>query len=398
MVIRAVFFDVGYTLFDETRLWREWAEWLSVDEQLLFTKLRQVITEGRDHRDVFKLIRPSFDLQAEQIARLRAGRPERLRATDVYADARACLANVKARGRLVGVAGNFPSEVIDEAVLGANLPVDVVGAPDRWGAHKPSPEFFQRLIEAAGVPAEQIAYVGDRLDNDVIPAQEAGMLGVLLKRGPWGEQHAVQAIEIRVPVITSLEKLPFVIRGLRPIRGSTTEMTQEDAVEILRLLKSQGIEVWVDGGWGVDALLGEQSRPHDDIDLVIRHRDVGRLTEAFGAAGFRRAMDGRPFNFVMTDHRGREIDVHTVVFDAAGNGLYGPQPEDGSGMTYPSAAFKGEGMINGQAVRCMTADYQVASHTGYDLGEADFHDIYALHRRFGMVLPDEYARRSSPLR
>jgi FMN phosphatase YigB (HAD superfamily) len=392
MVIRAVFFDVGYTLFDETRLWREWAEWIGVDEGLLFMRLRDVIEQGRDHRDVFSLLRPSFDLDAEQAARIRAGRPERLRASDLYADARPCLANVKARGRLVGVAGNFPSDVIDEAVLDADLPVDIVGAPDRWGASKPSTEFFRRLVEAAGVPAEQIAYVGDRLDNDVIPAREAGIHGILLERGPWGEVHAMQAANIRVPVITSLEKLPFVIRGLRPIRGSTAEMTLKDAGKILRLLKSRGIEVWVGGGWGVDALLGKQSRPHDDLDLAMRHSDLGRLNKALGAAGFRRVEGGRPFNFVMTDSRGREVDVHTVVFDAAGNGLYGPQAEGGSGEMWPAASFEGKGMINGESVQCMTAEYQVASHTGYDLGEADFHDVYALHHRFGVALPDDYAK------
>jgi FMN phosphatase YigB (HAD superfamily) len=250
VVIRAVFFDVGYTLFDETRLWREWADWLGVDEQRLFTKLREVIAQGRDHRDVFELLRPGFDLQAEQMARIKAGRPHLLRASDVYADARPCLANVKARGRLVGVAGNFPSDVIDEALLDADLPVDVVGSPDRWGASKPSTEFFERLIEAAGVPAEQIAYVGDRLDTDAIPARDAGIYGILIERGPWGEVHARKPEASSVPVITSLEKLPYVLRGLRPIRGTTAEMTEEDAVEILRLLKNRGIEVWVDGGVG----------------------------------------------------------------------------------------------------------------------------------------------------
>jgi len=186
VVIRAVFFDVGYTLFDETRLWREWAEWLRVDERRLFTTLGEVIAQGRDHREVFELLRPGFDLEAEQTTRIRAGRPHRLRASDIYADARPCLANVKARGRLVGVAGNFPSDVIQQAMLDADLPVDVVGAPDRWGASKPSIAFFQRLIDAAGVPPEQIAYVGDRLDTDVIPARDSGIYGILIRRGPWG--------------------------------------------------------------------------------------------------------------------------------------------------------------------------------------------------------------------
>jgi lincosamide nucleotidyltransferase A/C/D/E len=198
---------------------------------------------------------------------------------------------------------------------------------------------------------------------------------------------------MRVPVITSLEKLPFVIRGLRPIRGSTAEMTQADAVEILRLLKSRGIEVWVDGGWGVDALLGNQSRAHDDLDLVFREGDLGRLAEVLRAVGFRRVEEGaRPFNFVMADPAGREVDLHGVVLDASGDGLYGPQPTDGPGRKYPAAAFRGEGVIGGESVRCLTADYQMANHAGYDPGEADFHDVYALHHKFGIPVPNDYAR------
>jgi lincosamide nucleotidyltransferase A/C/D/E len=169
-------------------------------------------------------------------------------------------------------------------------------------------------------------------------------------------------------------------------------MTQTDAVEILRLLKSRGIEVWVDGGWGVDALLGSQTRPHDDLDLVLRQSDIGHLADVLGAAGFRRVEEGaRPFNFVIADDRLREVDLHGVVFDASGDGLYGPQPTDGSGRRYPAAAFSGEGMIAGYSVKCLTAEYQMANHTGYDPGESDFHDVYGLHHRFGIPVPDDYA-------
>ena len=81
-----------------------------------------------------------------------------------------------------------------------------------------------------------------------------------------------------------------------------------------------------------------------------------------------------------------------MVFDASGDGLYGPQPKDGSGRMYPAAAFKGEGTIAGETVRCLTADYQVANHTGYDPGDADVHDVYALHHKFGIPVPNDYAR------
>jgi lincosamide nucleotidyltransferase A/C/D/E len=81
-----------------------------------------------------------------------------------------------------------------------------------------------------------------------------------------------------------------------------------------------------------------------------------------------------------------------VVFDAAGNGLYGPQPADGDGRVYPAASFSGSGRIAGEPVRCMTAEYQVANHATYDPGEADLHDLRALHQAFGVALPDEYTR------
>ena len=48
------------------------------------------------------------------------------------------------------------------------------------------------MVEAAGEPAHRIAYVGDRLDNDVLPARAAGMVAVFLRRGPWGFMHAEQ--------------------------------------------------------------------------------------------------------------------------------------------------------------------------------------------------------------
>jgi len=172
-------------------------------------------------------------------------------------------------------------------------------------------------------------------------------------------------------------------------------MTQKDAVEILRLLKSRGIEVWVDGGWGVDVLLGQQTRLHNDIDVVVREIDIGRLTEALESIGYKRGEGGRPFNFVLTDNRGGEVDVHAVVFDSAGNGLYGPQT-GGSGTRFPASAFAGEGMIDGEPIRCMTAEYQVADHAAYELRAVDFLDVYALHRKFGIPIPEEFVSRPTP--
>ncbi len=148
---------------------------------------------------------------------------------------------------------------------------------------------------------------------------------------------------------------------------------------------------WLDGGWAVDALLGGQTRDHKDIDIVIRQSDGPRLDEVLRSAGYRLAEGGRPFNYVMTDKRGREIDVHSVVFDAHGNGLYGQGADPGE--MYPAGSLDGEGTVGSRKVRCIEPRFLVAFHTGYEIKDSDVHDVYALHRKFGVPLPEEYAGR-----
>ena len=90
-------------------------------------------------------------------------------------------------------------------------------------------------------------------------------------------------------------------------------MSGSDVVSLLRLLAEHRIEVWVDGGWGVDALLGEQTRPHSDVDIAIRHEDVPRLRALLEARGYEDVPrdDTRDCNFVLGDGHGREVDVHS---------------------------------------------------------------------------------------
>jgi lincosamide nucleotidyltransferase A/C/D/E len=143
-------------------------------------------------------------------------------------------------------------------------------------------------------------------------------------------------------------------------------------------LEGGGIEVWVDGGWGVDALAGRQSRPHDDLDVVVRIDQVGRLWEVLTEAGFEHtpAADDRPWNFVVTDRRGRRIDVHAVTFDAAGDARYGPPEAQDVG--WPAGTLEGTGTIGGRAVRCTVAAQQIASHAGYELRPKDHRDLKVL--------------------
>jgi lincosamide nucleotidyltransferase A/C/D/E len=165
-----------------------------------------------------------------------------------------------------------------------------------------------------------------------------------------------------------------------------------DVLEVIDLLAGVGVRFWIDGGWGVDALVGEQTRSHLDLDLAIRTEDLSMYIRAMVSAGFRTTRIDNPYNFVMGDSRGRLVDVHLVDFTvvcttAEGRAVYG-----GTGLAYDVGAFGGRGWILNCEVGCCTAGFQMRSHTGYELDARDFHDVMVLHHRFGIPIPMEYDR------
>jgi HAD superfamily hydrolase (TIGR01549 family) len=183
--IRAVFFDVGETIVDETREYGTWADWLGVPRHTFSAVFGAVIASGKDYREAFQYFRPGFDLDREREERAAAGKPEHFGEEDLYPDARVCLQGLRDAGILVGLSGNQTTRA--EGILRSlELPIDVLGTSEGWGVEKPSPAFFARLIAEARCPAEQILYVGDRLDNDVRVALDAGIAGAFVRRGPWG--------------------------------------------------------------------------------------------------------------------------------------------------------------------------------------------------------------------
>jgi lincosamide nucleotidyltransferase A/C/D/E len=159
-------------------------------------------------------------------------------------------------------------------------------------------------------------------------------------------------------------------------------MTADDVVTVLDRLEAAGVEAWLEGGWGVDALLGEQTRPHHDIDLNVRVSDVATMREALDPDGFE-LVEGVPdSNFVLRDAAGREVDVHPLRFDDTGDGIY--RMANGEDWVFPAAGFSGRGRIGQREVLCLTADVQMLCHaTGYVPGATDFHDMGLLIDRFG---------------
>lgn len=190
MAIRLVVFDVGETLVDESRMWGEWADWLGLTRLTFFAALGAVIAERRHHHEAFRLVRPGIDIAREREARRAQGKLTSIEKRDLYPDAIPTLIRLRAEsGLLIGLAGNQPAAAEAE-IRALGLTVDFVGSSARWGVEKPDPAFFERIVAESGLTPDQIAYVGDRLDNDVLPAMASGMLGVFVRRGPWGVIHA----------------------------------------------------------------------------------------------------------------------------------------------------------------------------------------------------------------
>jgi HAD superfamily hydrolase (TIGR01549 family) len=187
---------------------------MGVPHFTFFAAMGIVLERGWHHHKVFDLVRPGFDRAAAIAERQAAGYRYGFELSDFYPDAIPCLRALKAAGLKVGLAGNQPAEA-ESALAGIGLPVDFIASSAGWGVEKPSPEFFARTADAACLPPDQIAYVGDRLDNDVLPAATFGMAAVFLRRGPWGLAHAddprLSAARLR---LDSLETLPSLILQL----------------------------------------------------------------------------------------------------------------------------------------------------------------------------------------
>ena len=166
-----VVFDLGYTLLDEDRVWKETARRLGCPAAVFFAVLGAVIERRGHHRDVFQVlghVPPD---------------PVPFAVDDFYPDAVPCLRAMKNQGRVVGIAGNFSVEI--EAFVTEHAEVDFIASSERWGVEKPSAEFFARIASEAGCAPDEISYVGDRVDNDVVPAAGAGMAAHFVVRGPW---------------------------------------------------------------------------------------------------------------------------------------------------------------------------------------------------------------------
>lgn len=159
-------------------------------------------------------------------------------------------------------------------------------------------------------------------------------------------------------------------------------MTADEVVAIVDALEAAGVDVWLEGGWGVDALLEEQTRAHDDLDVVVSLDDVLRVREVLVERGYELLGGAPPESFELVAEDGRQVDVHPVTWAENGDGIYCMR--EGGTWPYPARGFDGRGTVAGRAVRCLTGEVQVITHAGYELDENDLHDLAALRERFGV--------------
>lgn len=200
--IRAVVFDQGETLENETRFWASVAQYAGVPEFALFGVLGGMIERRESHRSIFNL------MQIESVDPRSIG--FELQPGDLYPDVIPVLKELSHAGYRLGVCGNQPEGAVEQ-LKALGLPLEMYGSSAIWGVGKPDPRFFERVAADLDLEPDQIAFVGDRLDNDVLPAQEYGMHAVFLRRGPWGYLHAtwpeIEQARYRIESLSELPKL-----------------------------------------------------------------------------------------------------------------------------------------------------------------------------------------------
>jgi lincosamide nucleotidyltransferase A/C/D/E len=162
----------------------------------------------------------------------------------------------------------------------------------------------------------------------------------------------------------------------------------EEVLAVMNRLRDAGIDAWLDGGWGVDALLGEQTRDHEDVDLVIETAHLDDAIAALAPLGYAIVEDDMPAHVVLSSDDGRAIDIHPVVFDEGGGGVQ--TLHGGRTYRYPPQGFRGRGTVAGRELPCLTAEVQLECHTGYEPTDVDRHDVRLLAERFGLRLPRAY--------
>jgi lincosamide nucleotidyltransferase A/C/D/E len=173
-------------------------------------------------------------------------------------------------------------------------------------------------------------------------------------------------------------------------------MTASDVREVLHALARFAPRVWIDGGWGVDALVVEETRDHSDLDLAVDKGDLAAIEQELDAIGFRHdptTDPGLPARLVLRDRHARQIDIHPLLFDEKGNGWQQLSETGRAWGRYPREDLRATGTISGHPVQCLSPELQLRFRMGHEWSGPDEHDIELLMRRFRLgPLPPSLGR------
>lgn len=174
-------------------------------------------------------------------------------------------------------------------------------------------------------------------------------------------------------------------------------MSAETLIKIHDDLKNLGVEMILDGGWGVDALLGKQTREHRDVDFFIDQKDLEMVKKYFADQGYKpsETEPATAWHFLLESNE-YAVDIHVLDIDGKGRGWYGPKENN---AIFEADSLSGVGSINGvefrsltpeYRVKCLTKAFGVITRTGYTLKDTDYEDIAKLCKQFNIEIPEEY--------
>ena len=201
---RWVCLDVGETLIDETRVWSAWADELGIPRLTFLAALGAVIERGGEHRDVFPIFgADDWQLRLPAVELIYGG----FTSDDLYPDALRAVERLRDDGYRLAIVANQP-EARGEQLRAIGLETEVIAMSEGMGVAKPDLAFYAHALELMGSPdPASVAYVGDRVDNDVLPAADAGLRSVWIRRGPWGVIQRLPPDVRPALIVDSLDEL-----------------------------------------------------------------------------------------------------------------------------------------------------------------------------------------------
>lgn len=197
--IRWLFFDVGSTLVDETEAYNHRIRDAIAGTDITFEQFQEKRLEFANQN-------LKSDLEALKFFGFE--KPAWHREDEVpYPEAEEILQYLKNLGYKIGVIANQSIGTAKRLEQWNLLQyIDVVAASTELGLAKPDVAIYQKAFELAGCTAEEAVMIGDRLDNDMVPAKKLGMRAVWVKQG-FNAYQDTSLIEVEYQPDAAIETL-----------------------------------------------------------------------------------------------------------------------------------------------------------------------------------------------